>query len=169
MIVSASPGDQAGVEADAIVTKVPGVVVSVQVADCAPIALLGERAVGVVHAGWRGLAADVIANAVAALRALEAGTIRAVVGPCIEPGCYEFGAGDLDALATRLGDGIRSTTRQGTPALDLRAAVERQLIEAGIHHITIDGRCTACDADLWSHRGSGDAERQAVVAWLGDE
>src|SRR4051812_26224786 len=84
VVVSRAPGDHAGAEADAIVTDVPGVVVSVQVADCAPIALLGGRAVGVVHAGWRGVATGVIANGVAALRACDPGPIRAVVGPCIE-------------------------------------------------------------------------------------
>lgn len=169
VVVSAAPGDGAGLEADAIVTPVPGVVLAVQVADCAPIALLGERAVGVVHAGWRGTASGVIGNAVAALRSLDAGPIRAVVGPCIEAGCYEFGSEDLDALARQLGEHVRSTTRDGHAALDLRAAVRHELARVGIDDVTVDDRCTVCDPDLWSHRGTGTTERQAVVAWLEDE
>lgn len=166
VLVSRAPGDGAGSEADAIVTGVPGVVVAVQTADCAPIALLGARSVGVVHAGWRGAASGVISSAVSAMRSLDAGPIRAVVGPCIEAACYDFGADDLDALARQLGEEVRSTTPAGHPAFDLRAAVRRQLAAAGIEEVALDDRCTACESDLWSYRATGAAERQAVVAWL---
>jgi YfiH family protein len=160
------PGEHAGADADAAVTDAVGAVLCVRVADCVPIALLGSRAVGVVHAGWRGVVAGVIPNAVAALRALDDGPLRAEVGPSIEPACYEFGPDDLDTVAAVAGDAVRAVTRSGRPALDLRAAVRAQLAAAGVDDVEIDLRCTSCDPGLWSFRGAGDVDRQGVLAWL---
>ena len=148
-------------DGDAIVTATPGVPIAVRVADCAPIALLADGVVGVVHAGWRGIAAGVIPAAVDAMRALGAGDIRAVLGPCIHAECYEFGVDELDAVAAALGESVRGTTSWGTPALDVPAAIRAQVPEVEDQSV-----CTACSSDHWSHRARGDAERQAVVAWL---
>ena len=166
VVVVGSPGEHAGAEADAAVTDVPGCVLAVQVADCAPVALVASSAVGVVHAGWRGLEAGVVGNAIDAMRSLGATDIEAIVGPCIEAACYEFGAADLDRVAGVLGDTVRSVTRDGAPALDLRAGVRSALEEAGVGRITVDSTCTACSAAHWSHRADVDGERQAVVAWM---
>jgi copper oxidase (laccase) domain-containing protein len=97
-----------------------------------------------------------------AMRALGATDVRAVLGPCIHAECYEFGAAELDAIAADLGQSVRSLTSWGTPALDVVAAVQASLpdVEVG------ESVCTACSTEHWSHRARGDAERQAVVAWL---
>lgn len=166
VVVVDSPGQHAGVEADAAVTATPGCVLAVQVADCAPIALVSSSAVGVVHAGWKGLVVGVVANAVTAMRDLGATEIDAQVGPCIEAPCYEFGASDLEAVARVLGGGVRAATRLGSPALDLRAGVRAALERAGVERITEDATCTACSSRHWSHRARGDVARQAVVAWM---
>lgn len=166
VVVVGEPGASAGAEADAAVTAVPGVAVSVTVADCAPVALLADGAVGVVHAGWRGLAAGVVPAALHALRELTDAPVRAVVGPCVRPGCYEFGEADLDALAAVLGDGVRATTTDGRPALDVPAGVRAALAAAGVDDVEDAGVCTACSPDHWSYRAAGDRDRQALVAWL---
>jgi polyphenol oxidase len=166
VVVVTEPGEHAGVTADAAVTAVPGAVVSVQTADCAPIALVAPGAVGAVHAGWRGLAAGVVPAAVAALRELTPGPVRAVLGPCIRPDCYEFGSDDLDEVAGALGDAVRSRTATGAPALDLPAAVRSELAAAEVDDVEDLGTCTACSEDHWSHRARGDVERQALAAWL---
>lgn len=160
------PGEHAGVEADAAVTAVAGCPLAVQVADCAPVALTADGVVGVAHAGWRGLVAGVLPAAVEAMRAVGAGRIRAQVGPCIHPGCYEFGATDLDAVAAVLGDGVRARTDDGRPALDLPAGVRSSLRAAGVEDVTVDPTCTACSTDHWSFRAGGEASRQAVVVWM---
>ena len=102
-------------------------------------------------------------------RALGAtGTVRAVVGPCIHAECYEFGAGDLDAVAASLGDGVRARTADGRPALDVVAAVRSSLASVGVDagDVEVIDVCTACAATThWSHRARGDAQRQGVVAW----
>jgi polyphenol oxidase len=147
------------------VSDVPGAVLAVQVADCAPVGLVADGVVGVAHAGWRGLAAGVLPATVEAMRALGAEGITATIGPCIRPGCYEFGAADLDAVAAALGDHVRGRTSSGSPALDVPAAVRAALAAAGVTDVTDLGTCTACSPEHWSHRAAGDPERQAVVAW----
>jgi YfiH family protein len=159
------PGEHAGAVADAAVTDVPGAALSVGVADCAPVILEADGAVGVVHAGWRGLAAGVVPAAVAALRELTDGPVRATLGPCIRPGCYEFGPDDLDAVASVLGDEVRAETDIGRPALDVPAAVRASLRSVGVEAVTDTGVCTRCSPDHWSHRG-GDRHRQVAAAWL---
>jgi len=159
VVLADRPGDLG--DGDAIVTTTPGLPIAVRVADCAPIALLGDGVVAVVHAGWRGIAAGVIPAALDAMRSLGATDITAALGPCIHAECYEFGADDLDRLAAELGDGVRGTTSWGTPALDVPAAVRAQLPE--VEDVDV---CTACSPAHWSHRARGDRERQAVIAWL---
>lgn len=142
-------------------TTLPGLRIAVRVADCAPIALLADGVVAVVHAGWRGIAAGVIPAAVDAMRELGAGDIRPVVGPCIHAECYEFGTDDLDVMAALLGEEVRGVTSWGTPALDVVAAVR-----ASLPDVIDESVCTACSSQHWSHRARGDVQRQAVVAWL---
>ena len=161
-----SPGEHAGASADAAVTATPGCALAVRSADCAPVVLVGAAAVGVVHAGWRGLAAGVVEQAVAVLRALDDGPLRAHLGPCIRPGCYEFAAPELDDMTDRFGPEVASTTTWGALALDVPAAVRIALREAGVDELHDDAGCTACDRRWYSHRARAEPERFATVAWI---
>jgi YfiH family protein len=156
-----------GTEADALVTAEPGLVLAIQTADCVPVVLQGEHGVyGVAHAGWRGLEAGVIDATVVAMGAAGAGSIEAWIGPHIGPECYEFGAEELDRLATRFGDEVRGTTRSGTPALDLAALTRIELGRCGIEVVEVSGECTACQPERWySHRARGETERMATLVW----
>jgi hypothetical protein len=160
-----APGAGAGTRADAAVTTVPGAVLAVQTADCAPVALLADGVVAAAHAGWRGLEAGVLGATVERMRSLGATDIQAVLGPCIHAECYEFGAADLDRLAARFGDGVRGTTAAGTPALDVPAAVRLALTELDVDLEDADV-CTACDESYFSHRARGDSERQSLLVWM---
>ncbi len=160
------PGDHVGAIADAAVTAARGAVLAVWVGDCAPVALIGDRGViGVAHAGWRGVAAGVLPATVRTMRAMGAGSIVAHVGPHIHAPCYEFGAADLDDLADRFGPTVRSTTADGTAALDLGATVAASLAEVDVPVASL-GSCTACSADLWSYRARRESGRQALAVWL---
>ena len=153
-------------DGDALVTPRSDVALGVLTADCAPVALASpEGVVGVAHAGWMGLLAGVLERTVERMRALGASELAAVLGPCIRPGCYEFGAEHLDRLAARLGDGVRGVTTTGAPALDVPAAVRSALATAGVAHVDDVGRCTACDGGYFSWRANRDMQRQAVVVW----
>jgi YfiH family protein len=159
--------DPSGVEADAAVTRRSDVALAIHTADCGPLALIGDDgSLGVVHAGWRGLEAGVIGRTVEALRERGAGSIDAVLGPCIHVECYEFGDDDLARLAAVLGPEVAGETATGRPALDVVAGVRRALADAGVDALTASPTCTACDERYFSHRARGDAGRQALVAWI---
>lgn len=164
----ASPGDRAGAEGDALWTASLAAPIAVQIADCAPVALIGDNGtVAVAHAGWRGLVAGVIESTAGALRRRGAETVLAIAGPCITPAAYEFSEADLDVVADALGAGVRSVTADGRPALDMPAAVRLALARSEVDLADDLGDCTAANAGRWwSHRARGDTERQAMVAWL---
>ncbi|HXH56444.1 polyphenol oxidase family protein [Iamia sp.] len=167
VVTVTEPGGQAGAEADAAVTSVPGAVLAVTTADCVPVVLLADDGVGVVHAGWRGLVAGVVRAAVTALADLGHPPTRAVIGPCIRAARYEFGTNDLEGVAARWGDTVRATTPAGTPALDMVAGVRAALAEAGVTDVDDGGLCTAADAErFWSFRARGETGRVATIAWL---
>jgi YfiH family protein len=167
VVVVTEPGGMMGEEADAAVTTVVGAHLAILTADCAPIALASpEGVIGAVHAGWRGLAAGIVQRTAEAMRALGATHIEAALGPCIHPECYEFGAADLAGLTASLGHAVRGRTSTGRPALNLPAAVRSALTHAGVVLVSVDERCTACTAELYSHRARGEEERQAMVVWL---
>jgi YfiH family protein len=158
-----------GASADAAVAVAPSAALAVHTADCGPIALVApdEAVVGVVHAGWRGLVAGVVEEAVDAMRARGAGRIDAYVGPCISAAAYEFGGADLDEVAGRYGDAVRATTERGTLGLDLRTTMVRALEGRDVRVASVSTACTAgSPGELYSHRARQDTGRQAVVVWF---
>ncbi len=161
-----APGAKTGSVADAAVTDVVGASLVIQVADCVPVALLGDHSVGLAHAGWRGLRAGVLERTIEALTMMD-GTapVSAVMGPHIRPCCYEFGEDDLVGLVSRFGSGVRSRTMDGRSALDLSAAVTSVLERAEVP-VAFDEACTSCDDRYWSFRATSTAKRQAMVVWL---
>jgi YfiH family protein len=163
----ASVGELCGAEADAAVTALADVALSINVADCAPIALVGRSgAVAAVHAGWRGLEAGVIDATVAQMRSMGAGPITGYLGPCIHTECYEFGAAELASLVDRLGPAVRARTAGAKPALDVSTAVAAALGRAEVPLVDAFEVCTACGGtDYYSHRARGDVGRHALVVW----
>lgn len=146
-------------EADGQATALNGVGALVLSADCLPIALGTEGAVAMLHAGWRGLAAGVLEQGIASLRAhCHEGQITAVVGPGAGPCCYEVGPEVQRALGRRPGAGAR---------VDLRAIARERLLAAGVLRVSDVEACTICDERFFSHRREGArAGRQGGVAWL---
>ena len=131
-------------EADALVTTEPDLCLSVAVADCVPIALVGEDRVAMVHSGWRGTLAGVSGKAAGEL----GGTgMRAYIGPSIRRCCYEVSEDLAGRFAAEFGDEVvtdRYLSLQGAIRIDLEAAgVE-------VHDL---GLCSGCRPDLfYSHR-----------------
>ncbi|QGZ94174.1 peptidoglycan editing factor PgeF [Terricaulis silvestris] len=80
-------------QADALVTTVRGLAISVLTADCTPV-LLADADTGVIgaaHAGWKGALGGVLESAVALMREHGATRIAAAIGPCIHQRSYEVG------------------------------------------------------------------------------
>lgn len=145
-------------EADALFTRVPGLALTVATADCIPVVIDGEGFAAVVHAGWRGLAAGVVTETIAALRRRRLVPRRAAMGPCIGACCYEVG----DEVRARFA-GFLATTTWGSPSLDLRAAARAQL--DGLE-VWGSERCTLTDPELVSYRRNRTRSRQVAVSWL---
>jgi len=144
--------------ADGQATAAAGVGAMVLAADCLPVALVAPRAVAMVHAGWRGLAAGVLEQGIVTVRTLSDGEIAAVLGPCAGPCCYEVGPEVHEALGT----GVEEKR-----TVDLRAIARERLRAAGVSELTELGGCTICDERFFSHRREGAAAgRQAGLAWL---
>lgn len=154
-----APDDDAAAPADGRATNRREAAAAILTADCLPIALASPAAVAMVHAGWRGLAANVVGQGAAALRALGArGPITAAVGPGARPCCYEVGD---DVRAAFAHHGAR--VRRG-PAIDLAGVARLQLEAAGVAAVHDVGLCTVCsDPTLFfSHRRDrGPTGRQA--------
>jgi YfiH family protein len=153
-----------------------GIGAMVLTADCLPVALGAETGEGgavvaMAHAGWRGLAAGVLEEAVSALHELGAtGPIAAVVGPCAGVCCYEVGEEVHAAFVGQDGPGEAGPKseeyRQGKN-IDLRALARDKLLAAGVASVSHAEACTICDERFFSHRRQGKAAgRQAGIAWV---
>lgn len=158
-----SPGDVPDV--DALVTDVPRLAVAVLVADCVPVVVAGTRAAAVVHAGRRGVQSGIVTKAVRALRDLDEGPLRAHLGPSICGGCYEVPAAMQDEVAAMV-PAARTSTRAGTPGLDLRAGLRAQLNAAGVAAVQVSETCTAEDPAYFSYRRDGVTGRFAGVVMI---
>ena len=164
--VATAPTGAVPPAADAAVTAVRGLPLAVVTADCAPIAIACDDAIGVVHAGHRGLEHGVIERAVTALREIGTGPVRAYLGPCVHPERYEFGAADLARLVARFGPTVEGRTAEGRPALDIPAAVERALAACGVVEFYDSGVCTSASDEYFSYRRDGVTGRQVTLAVL---
>jgi YfiH family protein len=151
-------------EADGQATPLRGVAPMVMTADCLPIALAGEGAVAMLHAGWRGLAGGIVAAGVRALRELGvAGRIEAAIGPGAGRCCYEVGE-EVHAEFAHLGPHVRHGRN-----LDLKAIARDELETAGVSAVHDAQLCTICSDEtlFFSHRRDrGVTGRQAGLAWL---
>jgi len=161
--------------ADAMTTASAAVALVALSADCPLVALWDARAgaVGVAHAGWRGLAAGVLPHTVAALGKLgaNAGRMAAAVGPAIGPCCYEVGRDVADQLLAAGAILPEHVLPRGTSLyLDLPGAVRHQLLAAGLaaDRVDVEPSCTMCSPGvLHSYRRDGRrAGRQAMVVRL---
>jgi YfiH family protein len=150
--------------ADATVTAEPRLALAIVTADCAPLVVANDDAVGVVHAGHRGCYDGVIEATIAALRNIGTGPVRAFLGPCIRPASYEFGAADLARFVSRFGPSVEGRTRAGHPALDIPAAIAAILERAGVDEFQDCGVCTADSPEYFSYRRAQDTGRQATIA-----
>ena len=150
-------------EADGLITDVPGTTLAAFGADCLTLLLYDpvHRAAGAVHAGWRGTALGIAARAVEAM-AQSYGTdparLRAALGPCIGPCCFETGPEVPEAMETALGLSARPYSRplgNGKYKVDLRGLNRLWLERAGVEAGGVDAseECTMCLPRLyWSHR-----------------
>ena len=159
--------------ADAAVTRERGVVCAVMTADCLPVLFADRRgnAVGVAHAGWRGLGAGVLEAAIAGLNDLGSAPrdLVAWLGPAIGPGRFEVGADVRDRFCD---DDPDATTWfaphvPGKWLADLYGLARLRLARAGVSQVSGGGLCTHTDGTrFFSYRRERDTGRMATAVWL---
>jgi hypothetical protein len=159
------PEDLRSWPADALMTGIPGIILSVSIADCIPILLFDERrkVIAAVHAGWRSTAAGLITKVVSKMK--EAFGTRpedcvAGIGPSIGPCCYEVDEPVLSVFAKLSPDWQEWVREEGEGRwrLDLVQADQTLLLGAGIprERIFSSGICVSCQEELFfSHRRDG--------------
>jgi YfiH family protein len=159
--------------ADAAVTRERGVICAVLTADCLPV-LFADRhgkAVGVAHAGWRGLGGGVLEATIGALEGLgvQPDDLAAWLGPAIGPARFEVGAdvrdlfctGDRDAQSWFVAHG------PGKWLADLYGLARLRLARGGVRQVSGGGLCTYSDATrFYSYRRERDTGRMATLVWL---
>jgi polyphenol oxidase len=159
--------DAAGCDADAIICDRADRAVVIRTADCAAVLLASGDGgtIAAVHAGWRGVVAEVISAAAAAMRKRGAPATHAAVFPCISAANYEVGPEVWSEFAAR---GLPHERALGTDRgrVDVAGACAAQLRAAGVGEVEVSGICTFGARDeFFSHRRDhGITGRMALVA-----
>ena len=150
---------------DGHLTQVPGVLLSVAVADCVPVFLIDpdRRSAALLHAGWRGVAGGIVEGAVFELEEIygsRPGDLWLHCGPAICGECYEVGP------EVHAGVRPQQAPPQGPTPIDLRAAIGERARALGVpaEHLTVSGHCTRCGpGPFFSHRGGSRARQMGVL------
>jgi len=150
---------------DGQITDKPGVALVTFSADCTPILLFDpvRRAIGAVHAGWRGTAMGIAARAVEAMvreYGCDPENIQAAIGPCIGKCCFETDWDVPQAMLDSLGPkALTAITQKGEKYhVDNKFCNALWLQRVGVGWLDISPDCTRCNPDrYWSHRAVGDA------------
>lgn len=163
---------------DASLATAPGVVCAVMTADCLPVlfADMDGKVVAAAHAGWRGLAAGVLAETIKAMRHAGAGEITAWMGPAIGPEQFEVGMDVLDSFVSGAPAGdvdlVRGAFqpypgREGKYLADIYALARVFMARDGVSRVSGGTYCTASDRKrFFSYRRDHVTGRQASLIWI---
>ncbi|MEE2877068.1 MAG: peptidoglycan editing factor PgeF [Candidatus Neomarinimicrobiota bacterium] len=160
-------------EGDGLITDHPEVVLAIQVADCVPIFVAEKsgKARGLIHAGWKGSAANIVRKGVE-LMVSELGAVvtnlHCLLGPSIRSCCYEI----KDDVAEQFQSHYLTECGGNSYTLDLHMANLDQLIEAGVRNenIRFHKRCTCCSRNgLHSFRRNGEMAGRNICFLSGKE
>ena len=159
-------------QADGLITNESNVALMVFAADCVPILLHDpiKAAIGAIHAGWRGTAANIVGIAIKKMETTFGslpGNIQAAIGPCISNCCFETDYDVVSALILTLGENADKCyySDSGKYMVDLKKANTLLIKHAGVNNISVSDECTSCNSDkYWSHRKTkGRRGSQAAV------
>ena len=157
-------------EADASVTRMPGVVLAIKTADCLPVLFCADNGseIAAAHAGWRGLSAGVLENTLGVMQAPRE-NIFAWLGPAIAARSYEVGDEVRDAFLAHdtAAASAFTITRPGHWLCDLYALARQRLQRAGVTRIFGGNLDTFTDPRLHSYRRDGaHSGRMVSLVWI---
>lgn len=153
-------------QTDGLVTRIPGIALVVQTADCLPVYIYDptHQAVGMIHAGWKGTVLKISSKAVREMErhfGTKPEDIKIFLGPSIGPCCYEVGRDVARRFSAKYISGGR---------LNLWKSNKDQLVEVGVRpeRIMTSRLCTVCHAEwFFSHRASsGQTGRMMAILGL---
>lgn len=168
--------DQTPPEADASVTSCPERVLAVLTADCLSVVLSDKEGavLGVAHAGWKGLAAGVLEEALALMHRKQPQSTgwRAWIGPGIGADAFQVGAEVLHAFAAELAEQpslcVEDTLVAHRWRLDLAGLAQWRLLKMGVRDVERSHACTVTQSkNFFSYRRDRQTGRMATVAWIG--
>jgi polyphenol oxidase len=168
--------EQNYIQADAILTNKPGVVLLMRFADCVPILFYDQKkcVIGLAHAGWMGTVNKITKVVVEKMKqhyGSRVNEIQAFIGPSISMEKYPIGPEVAEKVKSAFPASWRSliSERNNNTFLDLWKSNEFAMREAGVEQITISGVCTASNSLNWfSHRAEkGKTGRFAVLFAIG--
>ncbi len=157
-------------DADAAITRLPGIVAVVMTADCLPILVCNRDGseVAAVHAGWRGLQAGVIQGTLARMKS-SSEQLQAWIGPGISQGDFEVGGEVRTAFIDSMQDAesLFKENRKGHWLCDLAGLAERVLKRQGVVDVYRDLGCSYRDTDhFFSYRRNATTGRMASLIWI---
>ncbi len=159
-------------QADASFTDRAGIVCAIMTADCLPVLLadVSGNVVAAAHAGWRGLAAGVLAQTVQRMRDAGAETIQAWLGPAIGPQHFEVGEDVRQVFMQHdMSFAACFVAVSGKPAkylADIYALARAMLKQHGVTMVTGGDACTVADVTrFYSYRRDGVTGRMAALIW----
>ena len=158
--VSGWDGWLRGPHADGHLSSTRGTALVVSIADCVPVFIAhSSGAVALLHSGWRGTAARIIASGVEAMRraGCPPSELRIHLGPAICGKCYEVSA---DVLGQLTGKPASSSGH-----VDLRVLIAEHARALGVRRISTSPMCTRCNNDrFYSHRAGDPGRHVALIA-----
>ncbi len=155
-----------GIRGDALATISSQKVIAITVADCLPLLLIEQSGIlSLMHLGWRGIEGGLLEKTLQFIRSKSSEPITAILGPCIDTCCYEFGQNELRILVEKYGEKIVGRTNKGSIAFDMRACVKEILKSSNVEIKYEEDSCTKCDSRYWSFRADGTGKRQVMIAW----
>jgi YfiH family protein len=163
-------------EADGLITKVRGIAIGIETADCVPILLIDPvtPAIGAVHAGWRSTVQQIVQKAVKKMQARfgsDPSRMIAAIGPAIGPECYEVDDPVMGPVRQYFPfwKDVALSRGSGKWGLDLVKLNRMELVQAGLAEKNVHslGMCTSCRKDLfYSFRAEGRTGRMLSVVML---
>ncbi len=156
-------------DADAVISSKANEVIAVRTADCLPVLLCGMAGdeIAAAHCGWRGLAADVLANTIEAMQT-PASDLIAWFGPAISQVAFEVGEDVRDAFmaADSTASSCFEANERGRWQADLYALARQKLAKSGVTQVFGGGLCTYTDATrFFSYRREGETGRMVTFIY----
>jgi YfiH family protein len=171
-LVIDKPFEDTPPKADALVTRMPNLALSVSTADCTPVLLADPQArvIGAIHAGWRGALAGIVPATIERMRGQGAKpeNIAAAIGPVIQQENYEVGQDVIAASQARdktYEHFFKPSNKAGHALFDLPGLIAAELQKAGVTNIENLKRDTYAEEGLFfsyrrmTHRKEADYGR----------